>query len=104
MTCGLHNQELTIIGARPGVGKTTLALQLAENIAKKDKNVLFISLEMSDNQLIQKMIAREGNVQSYRMRRGTLEDTDWEKIANTVGKLSELKFNTNSKVRNIQGL
>ena len=104
MTCGLHNQELTIIGARPGVGKTTLALQLAENIAKKDKNVLFISLEMSDNQLIQKMIAREGNVKSYRMRRGTLEDTDWEKIANTVGKLSELKFNTNSKVRNIQGL
>ena len=59
---------------------------------------------MSDNQLIQKMIAREGNVKSYRMRRGTLEDTDWEKIANTVGKLSELKFNTNSKVRNIQGL
>ena len=104
MTCGLHNQELTIIGARPGVGKTTLALQLAENIAKKDKNVLFISLEMSDNQLIQKMIAREGNVKSYRMRRGTLEDTDWEKIANTVGKLSELKFNTNSKIRNIQGL
>ena len=104
MTCGLHNQELTIIGARPGVGKTTLALQLAENIAKKDKNVLFISLEMSDNQLIQKMIAREGNVQSYRMRRGTLEDTDWNKIANTVGKLSELKFNTNSKVRNIQEL
>lgn len=104
MTCGLHNQELTIIGARPGVGKTTLALQVAENIAKKDKNVLFISLEMSDNQLIQKMIAREGNVKSYRMRRGTLEDTDWEKIANTVGKLSELKFNTNSKIRNIQGL
>ena len=104
MTCGLHNQELTIIGARPGVGKTTLALQVAENIAKKDKNVLFISLEMSDNQLIQKMIAREGNVKSYRMRRGTLEDKDWEKIANTVGKLSELKFNTNSKIRNIQGL
>ena len=86
------------------MGKTTLALQLAENIAKKDKNVLFISLEMSDNQLIQKMIAREGNAKSYRMRRGTLEDTDWNKIANTVGKLSELKFNTNSKIRNIQGL
>ena len=104
MTCGLHNQELTIIGARPGVGKTTLALQLAENIAKKNKNVLFISLEMSDNQLIQKMIAREGNVQSYRMRRGTLEDSDWEKIANTVEELSKLKFNTNSNIRNIQEL
>lgn len=86
------------------MGKTTLALQLAENIAKKDKNVLFISLEMSDNQLIQKMIARIGNVQSYRMRRGTLEDSDWEKIANTAEELSKLKFNTNSNIRNIQEL
>ena len=104
MTCGLHNQELTIIGARPGVGKTTLALQLAENIAKKGKNVLFLSLEMSDTQIIQKMIARIGNVQSYRMRRGTLEDSDWERIANTAGELSKLKFNTNSNIRNIQEL
>ena len=68
MICGLHKQELTIIGARPGVGKTTLALQIAEKIARNDKNVLFVSLEMSDNQLIQKMIARTGNVKSYRMR------------------------------------
>ena len=104
MTCGLHNQELTIIGARPGVGKTTLALQLAENIAKKGKNVLFLSLEMSDTQIIQKMIARIGNVQSYRMRRGTLEDSDWERIANTAEELSKLKFNTNSNIRNIQEL
>lgn len=104
MTCGLHNQELTIIGARPGVGKTTLALQIAENISRKDKNILFLSLEMSDTQIIQKMIARIGNVQSYRMRRGTLEDSDWERIANTAEELSKLKFNTNSNIRNIQEL
>lgn len=104
MTCGLHNQELTIIGARPGVGKTTLALQIAENISRKDKNILFLSLEMSDTQIIQKMIARIGNVQSYRMRRGTLEDSDWERIANTAEELSKLKFNTNSSIRNIQEL
>lgn len=59
---------------------------------------------MSDNQLIQKMIARIGNVQSYRMRRGTLEDKDWEKIANSINQLSQLTFNTNSKIRNIQSL
>lgn len=104
MICGLHKQELTIIGARPGVGKTTLALQIAEKIARNDKNVLFVSLEMSDNQLIQKMIARTGNVKSYRMRMGTIEDEDWAKISNAIGKLSDLKFNTNSKIRTIQKL
>lgn len=104
MICGLHKQELTIIGARPGVGKTTLALQIAEKIARNDKNVLFVSLEMSDNQLIQKMIARTGNVKSYRMRMGTIEDEDWTKISNAIGKLSDLKFNTNSKIRTIQKL
>ena len=104
MICGLHKQELTIIGARPGVGKTTLALQIAEKIARNDKNVLFVSLEMSDNQLIQKMIARTGNVKSYRMRMGTIEEEDWTKISNAIGKLSDLKFNTNSKIRTIQKL
>lgn len=104
MICGLHKQELTIIGARPGVGKTTLALQIAEKIARNDKNVLFVSLEMSDNQLIQKMIARTGNVKSYRMRMGTIEDEDWTKISNAIGKLSDLKFNTNTKIRTIQKL
>lgn len=104
MICGLHKQELTIIGARPGVGKTTLALQIAEKIARNNKSILFVSLEMSDTQLIQKMIARTGNVKSYRMRMGTIEDDDWNKISNAIGKLSELKFNTNSKIRTIQRL
>lgn len=104
MICGLHKQELTIIGARPGVGKTTLALQIAEKIAGNDKNVLFVSLEMSDTQLIQKMIARTGNVKSYRMRMGTIEDEDWNKISRAIQKLSDLNFNTNSKIRTIQRL
>lgn len=59
---------------------------------------------MSDTQLIQKMIARTGNVKSYRMRMGTIEDEDWDKISKAIGKLSELKFNTNSKIRTIQKL
>ena len=104
MTCGLHNQEFTIIGARPGVGKTTIALQFAQNIASKTKDVLFISLEMSDEQLIQKMIARSGNIQGYRMRRGTLEDTDWQKVVIASSQLSKLKFNITTKIRNVQQL
>lgn len=100
-TCGLHNQELTIIGARPGIGKTTLALQIAEKIAN-DKNVLFVSLEMSEIQLIQKMIARESNVNSYKMRMGNLDGRDFENITNASMKLSALKFMINTKIRNIQ--
>lgn len=103
-TCGLHNQELTIIGARPGVGKTTLALQIAEKIATSNKNVLFVSLEMSEVQLIQKMIAKEGKINSYKMRMGTLEDKDFETITNVATKISQMKFNINTKIRNIQQL
>lgn len=100
--CGLHNQELTIIGARPGVGKTTLALQIAQKIANNDRNVLFISLEMSEIQLIQKMIAKEGNINSYKMRMGTLEDKDFETITKVATNLSQMKFKINTKIRNIQ--
>lgn len=102
--CGLHNQELTIIGARPGMGKTTLALQIAEKIACSNKNVLFVSLEMSETQLIQKMIAQAGNVKGYRMRMGTVEDEDWKKIKKAVEELALLNFNISSKIKTIQQL
>lgn len=101
-TCGLHNQELTIIGARPGVGKTTLALQIAEKIATSNKNVLFISLEMSEVQLIQKIIARDGNINSYKMRMGTLEDKDFETITQVASQISQMQMTINTKIRNIQ--
>ena len=103
LTCGLHNQELTIIGARPGMGKTTLTLQIAQEIAKK-KNVVFASLEMSQTQLIQKMIAKQSIVNSYKMRLGTLEEGDWEKIAKASIKLSELNLTINTRVRTIQDI
>jgi len=100
--CGLHNQELTIIGARPGVGKTTLALQIAEKIASNDKDVLFISLEMSEVQLLQKMIARDGNINSYKMKMGTLEDEDFDTITEVASRLSQMSININTKIRNVQ--
>ena len=103
LTCGLHNQELTIIGARPGMGKTTLTLQIAQNIAK-EKNVVFVSLEMSQTQLIQKMIAKQSIVNSYKMRLGTLEEGDWEKIAKASVQLSELNLTINTRVRTIQDI
>lgn len=100
--CGLHNQELTIIGARPGVGKTTLALQIATNIAEKNKNVAIISLEMSDIQIIQKMLATKTKVNSYKMRMGTLEDKDWSKIAEASTEISKLPINLITTATTIQ--
>ena len=99
---GLHNGELTIIGARPGVGKTTFALQIAQKIAEKKKKVAIISLEMSDVQLIQKLISKKTGVNSYKMRSGNLIDDDWNKIAEGLGKLSDLPIRIITKAFNIQ--
>ena len=101
-TLGLHNGELTIIGARPGVGKTTFALQIAQRIAKENKKVAIISLEMSDVQLIQKIISKKSSVNSYRMRSGNLEDGDWKKIAEAIGEISELPLKIITNALNIQ--
>lgn len=99
---GLHNQEFTVIGARPGVGKTTLALQIAQNIARKGKNVTIISLEMSDTQLIQKLIASKARINSYKMRRGTLEENDFEKIRDVSEEISNLPITLISRTTTIQ--
>lgn len=99
---GLHNQEFTVIGARPGVGKTTLALQIAQNIARKGEEVTIISLEMSDTQLIQKLIASKARINSYKMRRGTLEEADFEKIRDVSEDISNLPITLISRATTIQ--
>lgn len=100
--CGLHRQELTIIGARPGVGKTTLALQIAEYIASKGIETAFVSLEMSDFQIIQKMITKRTKVNSYKMRLGTLEEQDLEKIGVAGAEIAELPIHLITSARTIQ--
>ena len=100
--CGLHRQELTIIGARPGVGKTTLALQIAEYIASKGIETAFVSLEMSDFQIIQKMITKRTKVNSYKMRLGTLEEQDLEKIGVAGAEIADLPIHLITSARTIQ--
>lgn len=102
--CGLHNQELTIIGARPAVGKTTFALQIATTIAERGKNVTIINLEMSDVQIIQKILATKTRVNSYKMRMGTIEDEEWEKIAMVSTEISKLPINLITNVTTLQGI
>ncbi len=90
---GFGKGDLVIVGARPGVGKTSFCLNLGANIAKKSKKaVCMFSLEMSAEQLVSRLLAAEGMVDSYRMRSGKLENDDWEKIANAASTLSETEI------------
>ena len=102
VTNGLHEEELTIIGARPGVGKTTFALQIAQKIAKQGTAVAIVSLEMSDTQVVQKLISRVANVDSNKLRTGNLNIQEQEKVAIAEGEISDLPFFINTRVRNIQ--
>lgn len=102
LTCGLHNEELTIIGARPGMGKTTFALQIADYIAKKKIPVMFISLEMSEEQIITKLIAKDTRINSTKMRLGTLNDQEAVKVYEAGAELEEKPLYITSNLKTIQ--
>lgn len=102
VTNGLHEEELTIVGARPGVGKTTFALQIAHKIASKNISVAIVSLEMSETQIVQKLISKVSNIDSYKLRTGNLNIQEQEKIAIAEGKISDLPIFINTRIRNIQ--
>ena len=102
LTCGLHNEELTIIGARPGMGKTTFALQIADYIVKKKIPVMFISLEMSEEQIITKLIAKDTRINSTKMRLGTLNDQEAVKVYEAGAELEERPLYITSNLRTIQ--
>ena len=102
VTNGLHEEELTIIGARPAVGKTAFALKIAENIAKKGIKIGIISLEMSKTQLVERLISKESRVDSSKIRTGTLTEQEMQEIAEATAKVYELPIFINTKLKNIQ--
>ncbi|WP_159888089.1 replicative DNA helicase [Paenibacillus puerhi] len=90
MTSGFQRSDLIIVAARPSVGKTAFALNIAQNIGVREKETVAIfSLEMGAAQLVQRMICAEANVDAGRMRTGFLEPDDWEKLTMAIGSLSE---------------
>lgn len=93
LTGGLHKKEFTVIGARPGVGKTTFALQIANRIAEKNVEVAIFSLEMSDTQIITKLISRKTEIDNDKIKFGTLEDDDFDKISIVSSEISQLPLN-----------
>ena len=104
VTNGLHPEEFTVIGARPGIGKTTFALQIANKIAEKGIVVGIISLEMSNTQLIEKLISRNSNVDSNKIRIGNLDNTEQLKVSTAIGEISEMPFFINTRARSIQDI
>ncbi len=101
-TDGLHESEFTVIGARPAVGKTTFALQIAEYIASKGKKVAYVSLEMSEEQIIQKILAKNTNINSRKIRNGDLTDEQTIKIIDACSKASQLQISILTKTSTIQ--
>ena len=90
---GLQRSDLFILAARPSMGKTAMALGLAHSIALKAKEpVLIFSLEMSKEQLVDRMLATESGVDAWALRTGNLTDSDFEKIGNAMGSLSEAQI------------
>lgn len=90
MTSGFQRSDLIIVAARPSVGKTAFALNIAQNVGVRAKETVAIfSLEMGASQLVQRMICAESNVDAGRLRTGHLEGDDWEKMTMAIGSLSE---------------
>jgi replicative DNA helicase len=89
-TSGLQNSDLVLIAARPAMGKTAFSLNIAQYAAvHAGIPVAVFNLEMSKDQLVNRMLCSEAKVDSQRMRTGQLDDSDWHKIARALGPLSE---------------
>lgn len=89
-TAGLHESDLILIAARPAMGKTAFALNLATNAAVRSKvPVAIFSLEMSKEQLVNRVLCSEAMVDSNKVRTGKVDDEDWVKLAGALGPLSE---------------
>ncbi len=97
---GFHRSDLVLIGARPGMGKTSFALNVARNMAMKGRKTLFFSLEMSNEQLAQRIISTEARIVSNKLRTGEITDADWEKLGLALQNLvnCELYFDDTANI------
>jgi len=90
MTAGLQRSDLIVLAARPAMGKTTLVTNLAYNVATVAKQpVLFFSLEMSKEQLVDRMLSDASGVDAWNIRTGNLSDDDFSKISEAMGEMAE---------------
>lgn len=101
-TDGLHEQELTLIAGRPGLGKTALALNIAENISSKGIYTYFVSLEMSKKQLGNRMVSSKTGIDSHKLRSGWIDQNEFDAIGIASSELADLKMIVDDKSKTIQ--
>jgi len=89
---GLRGGDLVILAARPGVGKTSFALNLAVNAAERGTSVAFFSLEMSAGQLVQRILCSDARISLQKIRGGNIQEGDWNAIVNASNRLSKLEL------------
>ncbi len=89
MTSGLHNSDLLILAARPAMGKSAFAVNIATNAAKSGVPVIIFNLEMSKEQVVNRILASEALIDNNKLRTGQLDDSDWMKVASASGILSD---------------
>ena len=100
LTSGLHASDFIILAARPSMGKTALALNIVQNVALRahqrlggePRSVAFFSLEMSKEQLVNRMLCAEANIDSQRLRVGEMADQDWDKLWSACDAMSKSKI------------
>ena len=97
---GFHPSDLIILAARPSMGKTALALNIAQNIAKKGKSVGIMSLEMAKEQLVERMFCSMLAVDSWKMRTGQLTDEDFSKIGSVMDEMNNMKIFIDDSIGN----
>ncbi len=90
MTNGLQRSDLIILAARPSMGKTAFALNIAQNVAIKEKvPVAIFSLEMSKEQLVQRMLCSQAEVDTQRLKNGNMQAKDWDKLTNAMDEFTQ---------------
>lgn len=97
---GFQGSQLILIAARPAMGKTSFAVQIMKKAARCGKKVLMYSLEMLDEQIVDKMIIADTGVDSERYRNGSLEDYEWVQITNKLGEFASLPIEIDDKAGN----
>ena len=92
ITSGLHPNELIILAARPGMGKTAFALNLATNMAINGKTVALFNMEMSAEQLVSRMLSSVGQIYGSKLKNGNLKNEDWKRVNEAISRLADTKI------------